>query len=678
MVGASDDNYYIGAAMANLAEHGYRGEVLLVNPNRPSAFGQATRPSLAECGPVDLVFTAVNRGRVLRVAEQAADLGAAGLVVIAEGFRETGDPAWVAAERELAELARAAGMVVFGPNTLGFAVPRAGAAFYSVPLRFPLNDGNVALAMQSGGALSAACGYLSALGIGIRYAIGAGNASATTLSEWLSQFAADPDVSVIGLLAETIDDWPLFSTAAQAAAAAGKQLLVCKAGRGQAAQAVTYSHTGAISDDYSVYAGAVEQVGGQLVSSVNDLVLAAAMGSRFGRPRAAGVGVIGQSGGGNAQLADACEEGGLTLPPPSAATAAAITEATGLARVANPVDVASLAMTNRDAFETAFRLFLQDPAFGAVVYNVSLDIDPMRLDFLRRVTAAATAAGTPVIGVPAVLMPASGDTLRSLKAGGPVLIAPVLDHVVNGLAAWLPPPEACAGQADSAAPAAGRPQSTTAGGKAQWRREDQIKDELRARGSAVPGSVWLPAGPYFPLPEPSARQYDPLPELPPGPLVAKGISREIHHKARLGLVKTGLTTRDEVRAAVSQIAAAATGAGQPIDGILVEQQVPAGQDLLVGLSARQLGDVLTVGPGGSSAERNSGWTFSVLPADDERLRHALRRAGVTAPGALASCVLLVSSLVELYREAGLTELECNPVRVGADGTAWVLDALAFT
>ena len=138
MVGASDDNYYIGAAMANLAEHGYAGEVLLVNPNRPAAFGRATRPSLAECGPVDLVFTAVNRSRVLRVAQEAAELGAAGIVVIAEGFRETGDPGWIGAERELAELARAAGMVVFGPNTLGFAVPRAGAVLYSVPLRFPL------------------------------------------------------------------------------------------------------------------------------------------------------------------------------------------------------------------------------------------------------------------------------------------------------------------------------------------------------------------------------------------------------------------------------------------------------------------------------------------------------------------------------------------------------------
>jgi len=535
MVGASDDNYYIGAAMANLAEHGYQGEVLLVNPNRPVAFGRATRPSLAECGPVDLVFTAVNRSRVLQVAGQAAELGAAGIVVIAEGFRETGDPAWIAAERELADLARAAGMVVFGPNTLGFAVPRAAAAFYSVPLRFPLKDGNVALAMQSGGALSAACGYLSALGVGIRYAIGAGNASATTVSEWLWQFAADPEVAVIGLLTETIDDWPLFSAAAQAAARAGKQLLVCKAGRGQAARAVTYSHTGAISDDYSVYAGAVEQVGGTMVSSVNDLVLAVAMTSRFGSPRAAGVGIIGQSGGGNAQLADACEEGGLTLPQPSAATAAAITEATGLARVANPVDVASLAMTDRDAFETAFRLFLQDPAFGAVVYNVSLDVDPMRQDFLRRVTAAATAAGTPVIGVPAVLMPASGDTLRALKTSGPVLIAPVLDHVVHGLAAWLPPAPATASH----------PESTTAGGKAQWRREDQIKDELRVRGIAVPASAWLQPG-----------RYTPLPELPPWPLVAKGIGQEIHHKARLGLVKTALTTSGAASASAAQATSA--------------------------------------------------------------------------------------------------------------------------
>jgi acyl-CoA synthetase (NDP forming) len=656
MVGASDDNYYIGAAMANLAEHGYRGEVLLVNPNRPAAFGRATRPSLADCGPVDLVFTAVNRARVLGIAEQAAELGAGGIVVIAEGFRETGDPAWVAAEQQLADLARTAGMVVFGPNTLGFAVPRAGAAFYSVPLRFPLGDGSVALAMQSGGALSAACGYLSALGVGIRYAIGAGNASATTVSEWLWQFAADPDTRVIGLLAETIDDWPLFSAAAQAAAAAGKQLLVCKAGRGQAAQAVTYSHTGAISDDYSVYSGAVEQVGGRLVGSVSDLVLAVAMTSKFGRPRAAGVGIIGQSGGGNAQIADACEEGGLALPQPSPATCAAITEATGLARVANPIDVASLAMTDRDAFETAFRLYLQDPAFGAVVYNASLDLDPLRQDFLRRVAAAAAAAGTPVIGVPAVLMPASGDTLRSLAPGESVLIAPVLDHVVKGLAAWLPP----------APMTTDHTESTAAGGKTQWRREDQIKDELRERGIAVPGGAWLPAG-----------RYEPLPELPAWPLVAKGISQAIHHKARLGLVKTGLTTIDGVRAAIGQIAAAATRAGQPIDGILLEQQVPDGYDLLVGLASRQLGDVLTVGLGGSSAEHNSGWTFSVLPADDERLRHALRQAGVSAPGELASCVRLVSSLIELYREAGLTELECNPVRVGADGRARVLDALAF-
>jgi acetate---CoA ligase (ADP-forming) len=657
LVGASEDNYYAVSLLENLDKHRYAGEIYLVNPNRPVAFGRPTVPSLADCGHVDLVYSAVNRRQNVDVTRQSAAAGAGGIVVIAEGFRESGEQSWISAEEDISRLARTARMVVFGPNTLGFVVPRTGGAFYSAPVRYPLRDGRVALAMQSGGALSAACGYLSALGIGVRYGIGAGNASATSVSEWLGYFASDPDVGVIGLLAETIDDWPVFRDAALSAAAAGKPVLVCKAGRGSAGQAVTYSHTGAVSDDFAIYRDALDQVGARMVESVNDLVLAVALASRFGKAKASGVGIIGQSGGGNAQIADLCEEAGLTLPPPSADTASKITEATGFRRVGNPIDIASLAMTDRDAFETAFRLYLAEPAFGAVVYNVSLDNDPLRQDFHRRVAAAATAAGKPVIGVPAIHIPAEADTLLDLASATSIMVAPVVEHVVKGMAAWL-----------SVTPgaAAGHGTSTAAGGRDQWRREDEIKQRLRERGLSVPASAWLPAD-----------GGQPTPPLPRGPFVAKGLSRTIHHKSRLGLVESGLTTHQEALAAADRIRAAAAAAGVALEGILIEQQITGGLDLLIGLSARQLGDVLVIGSGGSSAESSADWAFSVLPVDDERLRQGLRRAGVSTPSALAGCIRLVRCLADLYREAGLSELECNPVRIAPTGEAWILDVLAF-
>ena len=98
------------------------------------------------------------------------------------------------------------------------------------------------------------------------------------------------------------------------------------------------------------------------------------------------------------------------------------------------------------------------------------------------------------------------------------------------------------------------------------------------------------------------------------PYVVKVVSPDILHKSDAGGVRTGLRSAGEVEQAVRAMMAVPGIADARIDGFLVEEMAPAGQEIVVGgLRDPQFGPLLMVGLGGVFVEVLADVSFRICP-----------------------------------------------------------------
>jgi acyl-CoA synthetase (NDP forming) len=178
-------------------------------------------------------------------------------------------------------------------------------------------------------------------------------------------------------------------------------------------------------------------------------------------------------------------------------------------------------------------------------------------------------------------------------------------------------------------------------------------------------------------------------ELAGYPVVAKVQAAALPHKSDHGVVALNLRSADEVRAAyreISQRARNVVGEDE-VAGVLVEHMVPAGFEMLAGITRDPLmGPFLTVGAGGRLAEIFHDVVVLPAPATAEEVRAAiatLRCGAAFASGrpatldAEAFCELAARISVLAAGTPELAELDLNPIIVHGPGSgADIVDALA--
>ena len=133
LVGASDKSTFSLLAYRNLVEFGLGGRTHLVNRRGATTHGQPTVTSCARIGePVDVAYLMVPQAAMLDALHDAAEAGIRNACVLSSGYAEAGD-AGRAAQAELVAHAASLGMVLLGPNHLGFANFTDGVPVCSVP-----------------------------------------------------------------------------------------------------------------------------------------------------------------------------------------------------------------------------------------------------------------------------------------------------------------------------------------------------------------------------------------------------------------------------------------------------------------------------------------------------------------------------------------------------------------
>ena len=169
------------------------------------------------------------------------------------------------------------------------------------------------------------------------------------------------------------------------------------------------------------------------------------------------------------------------------------------------------------------------------------------------------------------------------------------------------------------------------------------------------------------------------------PVVVKLGGDSIAHKTERGLVRLGLSDGPSVRAAASELLAAA----RPDDGevhLLVAPMVRGNRELIAGLHLDpQFGMTVMLGVGGILAEAVADVAFRLVPItevdahemiDDletQTLLGEFRGEAAVDRDRLAAVLLALSKAADADRR--IVSADCNPLIVTADGAPVAVDAL---
>ncbi|ABM09812.1 putative acetyltransferase, GNAT family [Paenarthrobacter aurescens TC1] len=201
--------------LEHIIEGGFKGPVYAVNPEAFELAGMISFGKLSEIpGPVQLAIIAVPYEEVHKVVDDCAAAGVKGLVVATAGFADDGERG-LARQHELVRRARANGMRVIGPESLGIlnthpAVSLNASMAPTMPPR-----GSLGLFSQSAAVGVAVYAAASRRRLGLSSFLSAGNRADVSGNDAMQYWEDDADTSAVGLYLESIGNPRKFSRLAR-------------------------------------------------------------------------------------------------------------------------------------------------------------------------------------------------------------------------------------------------------------------------------------------------------------------------------------------------------------------------------------------------------------------------------------------------------------------------------
>jgi acyl-CoA synthetase (NDP forming) len=657
IAGASNDPAKWGNWLARGALRGeHRRPVYLVNRSGADVLGRPVYRSLLDLPDApELVVVSVPAAGFEQTVDDALARGARAIVGITAGLGEAGGEA-AERERALVDRVREAGAMLLGPNCLGVFDAESDLGVASNEF----SPGAIGLISQSGN-LALELGILARrYGLGFSRFASVGNQADVDLAELLTSFAAHGSTRAIAVYAEDFQDGRGF---VDAAAAAGKPVVMITIGRSDASARAARSHTGALVSGMDVVEAACERAGIHLVSTpaeLIDLTAALLQPRRMAGPRVA---VLADGGGHGVIACDVLAGAGLELPALSAGLSGRL--AAGLpatAATTNPVDLAGGGEQDFFSYSTCARELLVSGEVDALVMTgyfggytrYSEEFKQTEMKVAARIVDAIEESGRPVV---AQSMYWDAPPSQVLRDGG----VPVYASIEAAAAA-------AAALVDGDRPAGAPPLP-------QPRTEPLRQGYFGARDLLAGAGVPFVA---------AERVVDVDGALAAAgrigyPVVVKALGSL--HKSDAGGVAVGIADAERLAEAVADMIARLA----PPE-LSVERMAPLseGVELIVGCRRDvRFGPVAMVGLGGVYAELLGDVAVDLAPVDPpraERLLRSLRGAGILTgargrrPLDVAAAARAAAALSMVAAERpDVQEIEINPLLVTPDG-AVALDA----
>jgi acyl-CoA synthetase (NDP forming) len=674
VIGASQDLASIsGQPIAHLRAKNYAGRILPVNPRYSEIAGLTCYPDVASLPEApDVAVIAVAAKRVPDALSELGRKGCRFAVILSSGFAEAGEEG-AQAQRRLAEIAREHGMEVIGPNCQGYMNISDGIHVgFGAPYGLTYPAGKLSLTSQSGAFGNSIVMLASAEGVGFRHYVSTGNESVTTSLDFMEAMIDDPGTRVVAGYVEGFKDAHRVLGIGRRALAAGKPMLVWKVGVSEAGAKAAASHTANLGGASALYRAAFRQAGIIEVDDIGDLADCAKALLPGRVPRGNRLAIVTISGGAGIAMADRAADGGVTLPALADGTVAALREVLpSFASVANPLDVTAALFNDGSLLRVTLERLAKDPNVDMIGLALAAASGKLAEELANEVVRVSNETGVPIFVAWNADAQANAAAYGILDAAGiPRYASPV--RCARGIAAlW----SFAAAQQRAAQTHGEEPLVLNA---PQW--SDALRDRAGADLTEFESKRLLAAYGIPVTREELARDADDAVRLAASigfPVVMKIQSPDIPHKTEAGGVRVGVRDESAVRAAFEEIVANARAhaAQAPIEGVLVQEMVSGGTELILGVNNDPLfGPAVMAGLGGVFAEVMKDVSFRLAPitrSEAESMLKELRgfalldgaRGRPKADVAAATDALLRLSALAIDLRESLAELDVNPLTV---------------
>lgn len=675
IVGASPTPGALGnSVLKNLDRHGFRGDIHLINPKRAVIDERACLPSIADLPHgVDVAVLAIPGGAVQTAIEALAARGVGAAIIFSAGFAEGGDEG-LAAQAEVARIAREHGMVIEGPNCLGLVNYAAGVplTFVEVPVLDLAGKPAVGIVSQSGAMAVVLGTTLMGKGLGITLSVSTGNEAASGVEDYVEHLLDDLETPAIGMIVEQFRQPRRFIELAERARGAGKTIVFLHPGTSSAARDSAATHTGAMAGDWQLMRTMVERAGVVLVDSLEALGDVLEIVVRAKPVRQGGVAVLTESGAFKALTLDLAEDIGLPLPAMAGGTAAAMRAAIpDFIPVSNPMDLTAQALVDPDLYRRTLMPLVADNDFAALVFGI-IQTDP----------ATAARKFPAIIDAVSALAPDKPVVFAGLDDGADVPAAYIAGLHAIGVP-YFPSPDRAFRALRHLTRRAGRTFERNTATPIALDLPPGVIPEYRAKQLLAPHGIPFPTGGFAPHPA-AARE---IAARVGYPVALKAQAAALSHKSDAGGVILNIADEAALAAAWSRLHAnvAAYDPAITLDGAQVEAMGARGVELIVGArNDPDWGPVILVGFGGVTAELLHDvrllpidLTHDAIVAELRRLKQGALLDGYRGSPALdvAAAAALIATLGRILAGTpALREVDLNPVMIYPSGVV-ALDAL---
>lgn len=581
--------------LEHIIEGGFHGTVYAINPEALELAGMMSYGKLSEVPePVQLAIVAVPYEEVPGVVADCAAAGVKGVVIASAGFADDGERGLLR-QRALVRQARANGMRVIGPASLGIANTHPDVSLNaSMAPTMPLR-GSLGLFSQSAAIGVALYAASSRRRLGLSSLLSAGNRADVSGNDMMQYWEDDADTSAVGLYLESIGNPRKFSRIARRLART-KPVIVAKSDTmglrlppGHAVR-TTQAPAGALD-------AMLRQSGVIRVETIEQLVDVAQVVSGQPLPAGPDVAVFSNSQALGNVVADSAVAHGL-----------------GVAQVVSGLDLDAGQSVALPALRKALLDALASDAVHAAVAAL-LPARGLTADAVAQVLAECSAsAGKPVVAAftgildPAIhvegLVGADGCTVPCFSNPGAAVAA--LAAVVR-YAEW-----AARDQGQFVEPAGCDPRQAEAELDAllQDVKGEQLKQlDPTATASLLGhyGISVLPSAP-FTTPDEAVAAADSL----GWPVVLKTTDPALRHRLDLGGVRLGIEDAESLRLNIEQMRRALAAYGSP--ALEVQAMAPVGQACTFrAIEDPLLGPVISFGLAGDAVNLLDDWAHRVPP-----------------------------------------------------------------
>ncbi|TFG38553.1 MAG: hypothetical protein E4H39_00025, partial [Syntrophobacterales bacterium] len=360
-----------GVIIKDLKEFGYKGSIYPVHPSAESIYGLKVYRDVGEIeGEVDLAIIVTSYRYATDILKSCGKKGIKAAVVVSDGFGEAG-PEGRKRQEKLLGVARAFGMRIIGPNTLG--ILNNGKGFTTVPYEKGYEygkNGPLSIVTQTGMYGPQAIAF-DEYSFGVSKIIDLGNMCDVDEIDCLEYLEDDPDTRVISLYMEHTKRPQKFLDVARRISMK-KPILCLKGGTSPEASAAMASHTGSMAGDDRLYEGLFKQSGIIRVEEYMDLLDLAKVFIYQPLPKGNRIGVITFSGAIGIHCVDAANAVGLELGKLSEVSTQKLLDVNPLLN-GHPIDlgpVSAAAGTELFTFyKESFDVFTEDENIDCIYLN---------------------------------------------------------------------------------------------------------------------------------------------------------------------------------------------------------------------------------------------------------------------------------------------------------------------